>query len=99
MMLGMTRQQVSGNPSSSQVQFADELHHTSKDRRESILKVAGFDASQEMSPEAALALKADLQLPWNKLRHLRRYYIYIYIHCMPFCMHMTLHALTLYLCV
>ena len=86
-MLGMTRQQVSGNPSSSQVQFADELRHTSKDHRESILKAAGFDASQEMSPETALALKADLQLPWNKLRHLRRYYI-LTLHTL----HAILHA-------
>ena len=64
---------MSGGTSSSQMQFADELCHTRKEERRLLLQAAGFGNENEISPGAGLALKADLQIPWNKLRHLQRY--------------------------
>ena len=42
-----------------------------KEDREDLLKT--FDTQAAVSPEQVLALKADLAIPWNKLRVMRRY--------------------------
>ena len=52
---------------SSTVILETELKSLDRERKKS----AGF--TKGMTPEQGLALKADLGLPWNKLRMLRRY--------------------------
>ena len=70
------RHLVSGGEPSSQAQIADELCQTNPQSRREILKEAGFNVEHTIPPSAGLALKADLNIPWNKLRHLRRYMEY-----------------------
>lgn len=45
---------------------------TSKQEREAVLRATGFSGGHTVSPAEALALKADVGLPWNRLRLLRR---------------------------
>ena len=58
---------------SSQIQAADEVRHTNLATRKPILKAAGLNTDASLSTQVGLAMKADLNIPWNKLRHLRSY--------------------------
>ena len=50
----------------------DELQSSTKEEQEKLLKAAGL-APGEIEAGAGLAMKAELGIPWSKLRHLRRY--------------------------
>ena len=45
--------------------------HLSKNEKNSLLKYASI--TPDNSPEQGLAIKADLTLPWNKVRMIRRF--------------------------
>jgi hypothetical protein len=63
----------------STIQFNNELKQLPIEERKILMKEANFTIS--IPPEQGLAMKADLNIPWNKLRIMRRYYtklIYIY---------------------
>jgi hypothetical protein len=62
------RERVSMGASSVQLQV--EVQSLTKDERQQLLRDAGF--SVDIPAEVGLALKADLGLPWRKLRMLRR---------------------------
>ena len=62
---------------SSTVIFETELKSLDRKEKERLLKSAGI--TKGMTPEQGLALKADLGLPWNRLRMLRRYSLEQYI--------------------
>lgn len=53
------------------VQMGKEVKMLPKDERAALMKEANFTIS--IPPEQGLALKADLNIPWNKLRVMRRY--------------------------
>ena len=55
----------------SKEQMACELKVLRREERESLMKEAGFTLS--VPPDQGLAMKADLCLPWRKLRIMRRY--------------------------
>ena len=73
--LGSHRDLVSGGEST--VQLRDEVRAMSKEDRRALLLDGGF--SIDVPPEYGLAMKADLALPWTKLRVVRRY-THEYIH-------------------
>ena len=54
------------------MQMADELQTCTRSERERLLTAAGLPPG-EIEPGAGLAMKAELGIPWHKLRHLRRY--------------------------
>lgn len=54
----------------SSTQLREEIKHLSKTERQELLHTAGF--TLDIPPEQGLAMKADLGLPWNKLRIIRR---------------------------
>ena len=56
---------------SSPQQLAEEVRVLSSDERQKLLTDAGF--SIEIAANKGLAMKADLGIPWNKLRVIRRY--------------------------
>jgi hypothetical protein len=66
--MGIIREVISGGDSASQ--FKEELKTLDKDGREELLRSAGF--TLDIPAEQGLAMKADLGLPWNKLRIIRR---------------------------
>ena len=71
------RDLVSADDSSTQLK--EEIQHLNKDERQDLLQNAGF--TLEIPAEQGLAMKADLGLPWNKLRVIRRQeYTYILDH-------------------
>ena len=53
------------------IQMGNEIRATTKDESDSLMKVAKFTVT--IPPEQGLAMKADLCIPWNKLRVMRRY--------------------------
>ena len=55
------------------VQMAAELKGLSKEERDSLLNEAQLPIV--IPTDHALAMKADLAIPWNKLRSLRRYHL------------------------
>ena len=61
-------------------QLMDEMRALQQDEREELLSV--FTTPTSLSAENMLALKADLMIPWNKLRAMRRCasYTHMYIH-------------------
>ena len=65
--LHQLRDTISGGDSSSQMQ---EICSLSKGEWQKILKEANLTI--DIPPEHGVAMKADLALPWNKLRILRR---------------------------
>ena len=67
-MLSTIREITSGGNSSSQL--AAEIKHLSKAEREDLLREASLPII--IPPNHALAMKADLGIPWKKLRILRR---------------------------
>ena len=52
-------------------ELADEMRALPQEEREELMGV--FTTPVTISAENALALKADLVIPWNKLRAMRRY--------------------------
>lgn len=48
-----------------------ELKRFGSDERQMIIREAGLTI--EVKPEQGLAMKTELGIPWNKIRHLRRY--------------------------
>eukprot|EP00731_Ephydatia_muelleri_P031131 Em0022g645a len=50
----------------------EEIRSLSKNEKNSLLKDAGI--TLDISPEQGLAIKADLTLPWNKIRMIRRWF-------------------------
>lgn len=66
--MDIVRGVVSCGDSTSQIQA--ELKTLTKPEREEILRNARL--SLEIPAEQGLAMKADLGLPWNKLREIRR---------------------------
>ena len=56
---------------SSGAQMGDEIKMLPKEVREALMKEANFTIT--IPPEAGLAMKASLNIPWNKLRLMRRY--------------------------
>ena len=71
------RDLVSADDSSTQLK--EEIQHLNKDERQDLLQNTGF--TLEIPAEQGLAMKADLDLPWNKLRVIRRQeYTYILDH-------------------
>lgn len=67
--ISLVRSITSGGDSTAQM--AAEVKALSKEERESILQEAQLPIF--IPTDHALAMKADLSLPWNKLRILRRY--------------------------
>jgi hypothetical protein len=63
--LGVIRDVISGGDSTSQLR--EELRSLDKAGREELLRNAG-----DIPAEQGLAMKADLGLPWNKLRIIQR---------------------------
>jgi len=62
---------LSGGGEGVRRQLVDEMKATDKQVRERILKEAGI--TPEITVGEGVAMKAELALPWRKLRHLRRY--------------------------
>ena len=62
---------VSGAEASGLIQ--KEVLILSDEERRSLLDKAGISSSIELRAAEALAIKAELAIPWNKLRLLRRY--------------------------
>ena len=58
-------------------QLANEIHHSGKENRQALAESLFKDGTikVKLSAKHCLAMKADLQLPWTKLRIMRRYYI------------------------
>ena len=68
-VLGQVRGIVSGNDSSEQLQH--ELRRMGKEERQHLLRREGITIN--IPPEAGVAMKADLAIPWTKLRVIKRY--------------------------
>ena len=66
--LHQLRNTICGEDSSSQMQ--EEICGLSKGEQQKFLKEANLTI--DIPPEHGVAMKADLALPWNKLRILRR---------------------------
>ena len=58
---------------SSTEQQADELRRMQREEQDELLRAAGFAPNIGAGRGSGLALKADLSLPWSKLRKLRRW--------------------------
>ena len=67
----MSKQREDLSGGESQHQMVDEIRMTSKEEREEIMKELNFII--DVSPEQCLGMKAELCLPWKKLRLMRRY--------------------------
>lgn len=68
------REIISKGTSADQLQH--ELKALTKEDRQALLEQASIhDATATISPDDVLAMKADLSIPWNKFRILRRYYL------------------------
>jgi len=67
-VLHQLRDTISGGDSNCQMQ--EEIHGLPKGEQQKILKEANLTI--DIPPEHGAAMKADLALPWNKLRILRR---------------------------
>lgn len=63
------RDHISGGDAS--LQMRSEIRALSKEEREAVLQEAGLPI--EIPPNHALAMKADLSLPWSKMRVISRY--------------------------
>ena len=59
--------------------MVDEMKILPKEEREQLMKDANF--SVHVPPEQGLAMKADLCIPWKKLRMMKRY---IHVHAQHF---------------
>ena len=65
----------------STVQFEAEVKALNQEERQQLLKSAGITI--DIPPEQGLAMKADLAIPWNRLRIIWRYYqlSFLGMHC------------------
>ena len=70
MALSSIRKTISGGEKGADSQLADEVQHTTKDRRLAILEQAGI--TPQIPEGEGLAMRADLSLPWYRLRQLRQ---------------------------
>lgn len=68
--LSSIQKSISGGESSERIQLQSEIKLLSTEDREKLLDDIGIHS--ETSAEQGLALKADLSIPWNKLRVMRR---------------------------
>ena len=66
--LSQLRSSLTGGDES--VQLRSELRALSKEKREDILKSAGLPIA--IPPDHALAMKADLAIPWGTMREISR---------------------------
>ena len=66
--IGQIRSNISGGESSNQLQ--EEVRCLPKEERQKLLREGGFTI--DIPPEHGLAMKADLALPWSKLRVVTR---------------------------
>ena len=64
------REKISKGGESAAAQMQDELQSSTKAEREELLKAAGL-APGEIEAGAGLAMKAELGIPWSKLRRRR----------------------------
>lgn len=71
--LAQLRDTISGGDTS--LQLRSELRVLSKEEREEVLRGVGLPV--RIPPAHALALKADLGLPWAKMREISKYVITI----------------------
>jgi len=70
--LAALRQKVSGGDlSSARIQLAHEIRQN-RDERDTLLREAGITVPHETPAVDILAMKADLAIPWKKLRSIRR---------------------------
>ena len=77
--MGTVRAVVSGNDTSSQL--LSEVHKLKRENRQQLLFEAGMTV--DIPPEAGVAMKANMALPWTSLRMIRRYhYTITLIHTM-----------------
>ena len=67
----LVREFISGG--SSTTQFVDETRSRSTSERDAILEQLQGGMKVMIPPSESLAMKADLTLPWSKLRIIRRY--------------------------
>ena len=65
------REAISGGREGASRQLELEVRALSKEDRQKLLEKAGFGV--EMDATQVLAIKADLAIPWYRLRILRRY--------------------------
>ena len=71
--LSALRQSQCGGLAGSRAQLVHATKVMPREKRDSLLQEAGVLGSSPQ-PGIGLALKADLQLPWSRLRKLRRYF-------------------------
>jgi hypothetical protein len=64
------RKNVSGGDGDN-IQQLSELRRLGRHERQMIVREAGLNL--EIPPGEGLAMKAELEIPWNKIRHMRRY--------------------------
>ena len=57
----------------TRTQLQAEVKMLSSEERQDLLKSVGITI--DIPPEQGLAMKADLAIPWNKLRIIRRYIV------------------------
>ena len=70
--LSVVRELVSAGD--TDVQLRDEVQHCSPQERQRLMGALVKDGCKvTIPPDEALAMKADLGLPWSKLRVVRRY--------------------------
>ncbi len=68
----ITRIRESLSVGDTTIQMGNEIKLIPKEERDILMKEAHFTVT--ISPEQGLAMKADLNIPWNKLRVMRRYH-------------------------
>ena len=74
--MGSMREAISGRE--SMAQLSREITTITPEHRRQLLDEIFKQPGKfvvEVPPAETLALKADLQLPWSKLREMRRYYL------------------------
>ncbi len=77
---------------SSLEQLQHEVKALTKEDRQSLLQEASIaDGAAAVSANDVLAMKADLAIPWNKLRILRRLKTYKFILVAPCIQHWVFH--------
>ncbi len=77
-ILSSVRENVSGGTLPAKRQLAHEVHRTTPEERQELLRKAKITPT--VTEEEGLAMKADLSIPWSKLRHLRRYEVQFCAH-------------------
>ncbi len=72
--LASHRSSLSGGDSESTSDLAREIQVASKQKRQALMKILREDEviKVQISPQESLAIKANLQISWNKVRALRR---------------------------